>query len=213
MSRYSFRSSKRRAGKPWWAVALKALPRLLSVPTLLRLLGWGAAVPRPDLSRVERLVFVCEANLYRSAFAHALCEQAGLNAASFGLHTQTGRRSPAAAVRAAATLGVQLQSHRATHLRDFRMAPGDLYFLMGLDDAERLQRRGFPADRMVLLGQWCQPRRLRIGDPHRKSERHIGRCFGAVRAAVTNLERELRQARQAAVDTPDAAQDCDAAAV
>lgn len=79
--------------------------------------------------------------------------------------------------------------------------------------AERLRRRGFPADRMGLLGQWCRLRRPSIGSPHHKSEKHIGRCFAAVRAAVANLERDLSRARQGAADTPDAARDCDAAAV
>ncbi len=211
MPRHPSSSPKRRARVPRWAAvlsgcsaALKALPQLL---------GLGATFPRPDLSRVERLVFVCDANLYRGAFAHALCAQSGLKAASFGLHTQTGRRSPAAAVRAAAALGVALESHRATHLRDFLAAPGDFYLLMGPGDVERLQRRGFPADRMALLGQWCRLRRLGIGSPHHKGEKHIGRCFAVVRAAVANLERDLCRARQGAAGTPGAARDCDAAAI
>ena len=202
MPRYSSRSSKRRARTPWWAgvlsgcaAALKALPRLLSGHTLLRLLGPGAAFPRPDLSHVERLVFVCEGNLYRGAFAQALCERNGLRAASCGLHTQTGRRSPSPAVRAAAALGVQLEPHRATHMRDFLMAPGDLYLVLDADHLERLQRRGFPADRMAPLGLWCRPPRLRIRDPHRKSEKHIRRCFSTVQGAVTHLSQELRRAR------------------
>lgn len=206
MSRHPSRSSKRRARTPWWAdvlsgctAALKALPRLL------RLLGPGAAFPRPDLSGVERLVFVCEGNLYRGAFAQALCEQNGLPAASFGLHAQTGRRSPSPAMRAAAALGVQLESHRATHMRDFQLAPGDLYLVLDAENVERLQRRGFPADRMAPLGLWCRPLRLRIRDPHRKSEKHIERCFSTVQGAVTRLSQELRRARLGMAPVDDAA--------
>ena len=229
MSRFWSRSPKSGARAPRQAGVLSrgvdGLKRLLQVLAThaLQLISPGAAAfPRPDLSHVERLVFVCEANLYRSAFAHALCEQSGLKAASFGLHTQTGRRSPLAAVRAAAALGVPLEAHRATHLRDFHAAPGDLYLVMSSTAAERLQRRGFPADRIALLGLWCRPRRLRIGDPHGKSESRIDSCFASVRTAVTNLGQELRRACLGAAPAgsagpvdrhaADEAEDCDTAA-
>lgn len=206
MSRYSSRSSKRRARTPWWAAVLSGCAAALkALPRLLRLLGPGAAFPRPDLSRVDRLVFVCEGNLYRSAFAQALCEQNGLRAASFGLHTQTGRRSPSPAVQAAAALGVRLESHHATHMRDFQMAAGDLYLVMDASHVERLQRRGFPAGRTVPLGLWCRPLRLRIRDPHRKGEKHIRRCFSTVQSAVTHLSQELRRARMGMAPAGDGA--------
>ena len=156
------------------------------------LLAPADAFSAPDLSRVERLVFVCQANLYRSAFAQAVCEQAGLPAASFGLYTRTGVRSPSA-VRVAASLGVRLDDHRATHLRDFQAAPGDFYLVTDPRQAQHLVRRGFPAERIALLGRWCRPRRLSIPDPHRKGDEALRRCFELVRAATLNLVQELRR--------------------
>ena len=178
----------------------------------------AAVFTRPELSRVERLVFVCHANLYRSAFAQAVCEQAGLPAASFGLYTRTGGHSRSA-VRAAAAMGVQLDAHRATHLRDFKAAPGDLYLVMQPSQAQYLVRRGFPAERIALLGQWTRPRRLRIPDPNRRSEDEVRHCFALVRAAVLDLGQELRRTRLcgAGVSRPvpghegEAADDFDAA--
>lgn len=160
------------------------------------------------LGHVKRLVFVCHANLFRSAFAQVLCKQLGIQAASFGLHTRTGGRCPAVAVRAAAALGVRLQAHRALHRRDFRPEDGDLYLVMSPRQARSLVQQGFPADRIALLGLWCRPRRLHIEDAHLDGEEALRRCFGLVREATLSLGEDWRRAR-AEADTPDAKDDFD----
>jgi protein-tyrosine phosphatase len=150
------------------------------------------AFTRPDLSKVRRLVFVCSANLIRSAFAQALCTQAGLAAASFGLYTRTGTRTFASSARAAAAMGARIDQHRARHWRDFEAEEGDLYLVMELSHARQLLRLGFPAQHIALLGHWSQPRRLQIRDAYSKGEMELRECFRLIRSAVDKLTDEMR---------------------
>ncbi|MDZ5459982.1 arsenate-mycothiol transferase ArsC [Azohydromonas lata] len=154
----------------------------------------GMATPftRPDWSTAQRLVFVCLANLNRSALAQALCEQSGIPTASCGLYTVTGRRCFSSTVRVAADMGVALQRHHASHWLDFAHRDGDLYLVMEPRHAEHLLRRGVPAQRIALLGHWARPRRLRIRDPYGRSELELRRCFELIRSAVSQLAAELQ---------------------
>ncbi|WP_157272330.1 arsenate reductase/protein-tyrosine-phosphatase family protein [Azohydromonas aeria] len=161
-----------------------------------RLLGRAPVHDDLDLSDVRRVVFVCTSNLHRSAFAQAAAELAGLNAASFGLHTATGQRTVLATVRAAAALGVPLDQHRATHRRDFVPAAGDLYLAMEPHHAEELLALGFAAQRVALLGQWS-PRGLRIPELRGLEQPRLRRCFECIGAAVEALAQALDAARAA----------------
>ncbi|NML15832.1 arsenate-mycothiol transferase ArsC [Azohydromonas caseinilytica] len=156
-------------------------------------LGPAVKFTRPDLSKVDRLVFVCLANLKRSAFAQAVGVQAGLNAASFGLQAQTGRSPSARSVDIAGELGCPIGSHQATNLPDFEPAAGDLYLVMESRHAYHLVRQGFPPERVALLGHWARPQRLHIQDPYRMDDDYMRSCFALIRSAVLNLGRELRQ--------------------
>ncbi len=152
---------------------------------------------RPDLSSVRRLVFVCSANLLRSAYAQALCMQAGVEADSFGLHAHTGMRTFATPARIAAAMGARIDQHRARHWRDFTPDEGDLYLVMKPDHARRLLMLGFPPQRIALLGHWSRPRRLEIRDAHGKSEADLRQCFALIRSAVGRLVREVQDAATA----------------
>jgi protein-tyrosine phosphatase len=162
-----------------------------------RLFGRAPAPDDLDLSDVRRVVFVCTSNLHRSAFAQAVAKQAGLHAASFGLHTATGQRTVLATVRAAAALGVPLDHHRATHRRDFVPAAGDLYLAMEPHHAEELLALGFAAQRVALLGQWSPQRGPQIPELRRLGQPQLRRCFARIGSAVEALAHALDAARAA----------------
>ena len=75
---------------------------------------------------VQRVVFVCLGNINRSAFAHALADKIGLEAASFGLATSTGGPAYEKAIATAPRFDVSLESHKATDISDFHHRAGDL---------------------------------------------------------------------------------------
>jgi protein-tyrosine phosphatase len=159
------------------------------------LLGPAVKFTRPDLSRVNRLVFVCLANLKRSAFAQAVAQQAGLPAASFGLCAVSGQVPLAMTVRLAAEMGVRLDDHHSVDRPLFEPAEGDLYLVMELRHAYLLVRQGYPAERVALLGFWARPLRLHLHDPHRKGPAYLRTCFTLIQSAVLNIGREFKAAR------------------
>lgn len=149
--------------------------------------------------RVRRLVFVCQGNICRSAFAAQVAQWLALESTSLGLATTTGARSPAAAVEAARRQGYDLRAHRATDLRDFAVRPGDLFLAMEVRQARELRRRlGVRDDvEVVLLGLWCTPRRPHLHDPYTLSDAYFDQCFSRLSDAVINLRRAVPQACRA----------------
>ena len=147
----------------------------------------------PDLRPIRRLVFVCQGNINRSSFAHALARDAGLRAASFGLSTTTGQPAFHRAVHVAREMGCDLEEHKATAWRDFVAGDGDLYLAMEARHARKLEELGFPKDRIALLGHWSRPRRLHLHDPHINSASYFRTCFTLIESAVRNLALESKR--------------------
>lgn len=145
----------------------------------------------PSLPAPRRLVFVCQGNICRSAFAAQAAKGGPLPVASLGLSTCSGAASPAEALAAAARLGLDLSAHRALDWSDFEVLPGDLFLAMEVRQAHELQRRlaGYEAVAVSLLGLWCQPPRPHLHDPYTLSAGYFDTCFGHLAQAV----RALRQ--------------------
>lgn len=155
--------------------------------------------------RVRRLVFVCQGNICRSAFAVQVAQRLALESASLGLATTSGARSPDAALRAARRQGYDLRAHRATDLRDFAVQPGDLFLAMEVRQARELRRRLGPRDdvEVVLLGLWCTPCRPHLHDPYTLSDAYFDQCFSRLSDAVLALRCAVPQAcRARTVDIP-----------
>ncbi len=88
--------------------------------------GLLRSVRQIDWTGTSRLVFVCQGNIMRSAYAEACARRAGMATASFGLATTTGLPADPLAIRTAEELGTDLSSHRTTSVRDFQLQPGDV---------------------------------------------------------------------------------------
>lgn len=157
-----------------------------------------AAIRNPDLTKVRRLVFVCQGNICRSCFADYYARQLGFRAASFGLATAGEVPAFPKAIAAAQSVGVDLSPHRATDLEDFVFEDGDLLLAMEIRQVRRLMRRvRTPGVQISLLGIWGKPKRPHIHDPHRLSEDYFDTCFRVVMGNVDGLVKRLgpRQSR------------------
>lgn len=141
--------------------------------------------------KVRRVVFVCLGNINRSAFAHAVADKIGLEAASFGLATTTGGSAYEKAISTAPRFGVSLEKHKATDISDFDHRDGDLLVVMEVRHIDRLLSRGHPDEAIALLGRWSAPMRLHIHDPHTLSDGYFLTCFSILNSAVRNLAIEL----------------------
>ncbi|WP_066515468.1 arsenate reductase/protein-tyrosine-phosphatase family protein [Sphingobium cloacae] len=151
---------------------------------------------RPDPARVRRLVFLCQGNICRSAFAEAAARSAGLRAASFGLSAASGRGAHGPAIAAAAALGHDLSAHRAADIRDYVPEEGDLLLAMEVRQLHRLAADPRLRDRpRLLLGRWTRPALPHLHDPYGLDDRYMTQCLARIEKAVGALVNTFPGAR------------------
>ncbi|MEQ6334967.1 phosphotyrosine protein phosphatase [Sphingobium sp. MK2] len=142
----------------------------------------------PDPAHVRRLVFVCQGNICRSAFADVVARNMGVNSASFGLSTTTGRPAHEPAIVAARTLGHDMSAHCAVDMDDYVPETGDLLLAMEVRQLHRLatdpRLTGLPR---MLLGRWTRPMLPHLHDPYRLDDRYMLRCLARIERAVGAL--------------------------
>lgn len=172
----------------------RGLVRLaLSYPQVA--LGLSSGKPF-DPATIRRLVFVCQGNICRSAFAEAVARRAGLRAASVGLSTTPGRPAHPPAITAAQSLGHDLQAHRATDLADYHPEPGDLLLVMEVRQLARLSAAPRLCDvPRTLLGRWTRPMMPHLHDPYGLDDSYMMQCLTRIERAVTGLSVSFPGAR------------------
>lgn len=167
---------------------------LLSYPQAA--LGLAAVAPPARPETVRRLVFVCQGNICRSAFADMVARAQGVESASFGLSTDTGRPAHEPAIVAAGALGYAMGDHRAVDAADFAPREGDLLLAMEVRQMHRLA-----ADPRLshlprqLLGQWATPPMPHLHDPYSLDDRYMATCLARIERAVKRLIRDYPGAR------------------
>ena len=143
-----------------------------------------AGIVEADPDRVRRLVFVCQGNICRSAFAEAIARNQGLNAISFGLSTGAGLPAHPPAVAAARALGVDLSAHRTQGIADYAPVPGDLLLAM---ETRQLRQIGIAGVPRTLLGLHARPPLPHLHDPFGLDPAYMETCLKRIAAAVLNL--------------------------
>ena len=150
---------------------------------------WSAAI-KPEPEEVLRLVFVCHGNICRSAFAEGVARDLGLNAASFGLSTSTGKPAHEPARAAAIALGHPIEDHLTTMVQHFVPQPGD--YLLGMEHRHlrRLAARdGLAKVPRGLLGSYASPPMPHLHDPYHLDPAFMQVCLRRVESAVQGLAR------------------------
>ena len=173
---------------------LRGLVRLLlSYPEV----AFGLAeIRKPDPAAVKRLVFVCQGNICRSAFAEVLARQSGLRAASFGLSTTGDLPAHPPAVAAGHALGVDLADHRTTRVEDYVPEEGDLLLAMETRQLRRIAARTeIAALPRTLLGLYADPAFPHLHDPYSLSGPYMETCLRRVANAVNRLGAAFPHAR------------------
>ncbi|WP_293884326.1 phosphotyrosine protein phosphatase [Sphingomonas sp.] len=143
-------------------------------------------VPRADLTKIRRLVFVCHGNICRSSYADVLAQDIGLNSASFGLSTTSGLPAHPPVTEVARELNVDLTRHRTTAVGDFQARPDDLMLVMEVRQIARLHSDPrFDGLQIDLLGRYAGVPHLH--DPYRLSESYVRTCLKRIDHAVRTL--------------------------
>lgn len=146
----------------------------------------GAVVPSPD--KVRRLVFVCHGNICRSAYADVLARRAGMNVASFGLSTSSGRGAWPAIVGLAGARGVDMSAHRTTRIEDYIPLPGD--YLLGMETRHLRKLAHHPLTAVLprgLLGTYAERSYPHLHDPYNLDPAYMAVCLTRIEGAVERL--------------------------
>ena len=171
------------------------------VLSYLQVAAGRAAVRPPGCANVTRMVFVCQGNICRSAFAEAVAARHGFRTASFGLSTSTGQNADPVAVETAKILNYDLTAHATTSSADFVGDPGDLFLAMEVRQMYRLAQGPFDHVPRMLLGSWSGTPHLH--DPFQLRPDYMRTCLRRIERAVERLIRDYPGAALCAQPTRD----------
>jgi protein-tyrosine phosphatase len=151
---------------------------------------------RIPLRNAKRFVFVCHGNICRSAYADVVARNAGLEVASFGLSTSTGKMAHPPVVEEAARRGIDLSQHRTTAKEDFAPREGDYLLAMETRHLRKMARDPvFQNTPMGLLGTYARPPFPHLHDPYKLAPEYLGTCLDRIEAAVQGLASQLEECR------------------
>jgi protein-tyrosine phosphatase len=148
-----------------------------------------AEIIAPKPSDVRRLVFVCHGNICRSAFADVVAKQAGMNAASFGLSTSSGKSAYPGTLNAAAEMEYALGAHRTTKVEDYVPVEGDLLLAMETRHLRKLAVNGrLNTLPRTLLGLYGKPPVPHLHDPYELNDAYMHICLRRIERAIPVLK-------------------------
>lgn len=165
----------------------RGLVRLLLARMELRL-GLLREAQQVEWSKARRLVFVCQGNIMRSAYADALAKRRGLPSSSFGLATTTGVGAHPDAIECAARRGIDLRDHVTTDISDFELREGDVVLVMEARQFRRMRAMSLPPGAMLsLLGIWDKGSYPHLHDPNTLSGAYLETCFTRIERAIDSV--------------------------
>jgi protein-tyrosine phosphatase len=141
------------------------------------------------LSSCNRLVFVCQGNICRSAFAEAVAKQLhGRDSISVGLRTTTGLPADRGANVIARSFGIDLSNHQTKSIDDYDYRDGDVFFAMEFRQLVTLSKNAnFSSVPRTLLGLWAKPVCPHLHDPFGTNPEYMRMCFKRVESGVRGI--------------------------
>jgi len=161
------------------------------------------ALKAVDLTRVERLVFVCRGNVCRSPFCEYAARALGCEALSFGLKCNFANPARERIQHAAQHFGIKLDAHRSTDIKHYRPRASDLVVVTEPQHVLAV-RSHLGEAQLTLLGLWTRPRRFYIHDPYSTTPQYCARCTALMYTGVERLAVAIREAKAALMAAPAA---------
>lgn len=143
--------------------------------------------------KARRLVFICQGNICRSAYAEARATRLALPSASAGLGAvQNGLAEPYA-VKLAEMRNVDLSRHRTTNISNFQQRDGDIFICMEPSQALLIRKKigNNSTQQVTLLGLWSSDRRPFLQDPYGLSDGYWTTCLDIIDSALDNISYKL----------------------
>jgi protein-tyrosine-phosphatase len=153
---------------------------------------------------VQSVYFVCEGNIYRSPFAEAVFLKALPNGVRNLIRVGSGgfvgpyRPSPAAALAAAESFGVDLRQHRSALLSESLHHEWDLIVVMEPKQRRALTRLGLPKAHILVLGDLDHnfTDHRAIIDPWQQDTAVLHASYTRIDRCVRALAKTLTQGRE-----------------
>jgi len=158
--------------------------------------GWFNRRKKIDWPSIDRLVFVCQGNICRSAYADVLARSEGIESCSFGLNTVDGAKANDRAILMAEKLDCSLLEHRTTTYKKMVFTDKDLVIVMEPAQLRDVINRTENRYQYTLLGLWGRVKSPYIHDPYSSSEEYFETCFNVIEAAVYAIIQEVRAVKK-----------------
>jgi len=148
--------------------------------------GMYMPLRRIQWERVQRLIFICQGNICRSPMGEAYAAHRGAVTESFGIDCAEGHPADPRAINYAASIGLDLSSHRTRNLRQLTPRQTDLLIVM--EPAHLLAMRE-PAKiaQVTLAGLWLPKAHPYVHDPYCASQDYFQHCEDTVVKAVQGM--------------------------
>jgi protein-tyrosine-phosphatase/predicted ATP-grasp superfamily ATP-dependent carboligase len=173
-----------RAVRRRWRALSFILRRRRLIERAISLGSTAGTLKRPSL------LFVCEANICRSAFAAVVAAHRlpGFQIESAGFDSRAGRQTPPNVSEQARRMGFEMSQCASKPLTDEHVRGADLIFVMNLAQFERLTQQ-FPGSlgRVLPLGLFATQRTVEIEDPNHKDAATTNRVMVQIASAIERL--------------------------
>ncbi|MCH8532302.1 MAG: hypothetical protein LAT65_15740 [Saccharospirillum sp.] len=164
----------------------KGFLRHIVTQTLYRLGCYRKFTHVPE--NIERIVFVCQGNICRSALAEwAFKLESNFPVASIGLETHTGKPAYNRMIKLADENGIDLNRHTTTSIENFTIKSSDLLVCMELRQVEILKALNYEQAAKLLLGTLLRPPKITINDPYLANDTYMAQCLIDIKTSVKAL--------------------------
>lgn len=145
-------------------------------------------------NRPDRLVFVCQGNICRSALAERVFRShSDISAISLGLNTDTGKgANPRLSAFARETRKIDLSSHRTTSIEDYVASPGDVFVCMEARHIRAIENLGYKGP-FLLLGAFGAKKTFRIHDPYSANDTFMVKTIDDIVYHTVELAKSLER--------------------
>lgn len=150
-----------------------------------------------DYSRLEtppeRLVFVCQGNICRSALAEwVFRSHSDIDAISLGLNTHTGKgANPRLLKIAYERKNIDLSSHKTTSVEDYVPCAGDVFVCMEASHIKAMESQY--SGPFLLLGTFGKKKTFRINDPYSANDTFMGKTIDDIVYHTVELAKSLKR--------------------
>lgn len=142
----------------------------------------------------DRLVFVCQGNICRSALAEWVFKNnSDIEAISLGLNTVSGKSANPRLLKCAyETKNIDLSSHKTTSVKDYAPRPGDVFVCMEARHIKEIKSLGFNGP-ILLLGSFGEKKTFRINDPYSANDTFMVKTIDDIVYHTVELAKSLER--------------------